>query len=65
MPKVSERFDPQTVGWRHVLDASDPDYLIYYDYCLLGYDLESGHLDMMPRFKGTTVARCARSPMAS
>ena len=51
MPKVSERFDPQSVSWRHAFDSSDPNYLIDYDYSLLGYDLTSGRLDMMLRFK--------------
>jgi len=52
MPKISESFDPQSVDWRHAVDASDPRFPIDYEYCLLGYDLPSDSLDMLLRFKG-------------
>ncbi|MBH63731.1 MAG: hypothetical protein CL569_15040 [Alphaproteobacteria bacterium] len=59
MPKVSQRFDPQSVDWRHAIDASDPSFLIDYEYSLLGYDLETGRLDMMLRF-GSNGGHCQR-----
>lgn len=52
MPRVSESFDADTVEWRRITDASDPDYLVDFEYSLLGYDLQTGRLDMLLRFSG-------------
>lgn len=50
MPLISNSFDPNVVEWRHAIDLTDPSFLIDYEYCLLGYDLPTGRLDMMLRF---------------
>lgn len=52
MPKVSQSFDPHSVEWRHAVDGTDPNFLIDYEYSLLGYDMEGGRLDMLLRFTG-------------
>tara|TARA_Y100001960_G_C14584901_1_gene782645 strand:+ start:158 stop:700 length:543 start_codon:yes stop_codon:yes gene_type:complete len=52
LPKISQSFDPQAVEWRHAVDRTDPNFLIDYEYSLLGYDLDSGRLDMLLRFTG-------------
>ncbi|MEL0020327.1 MAG: hypothetical protein VW709_10670 [Rickettsiales bacterium] len=52
MPKLSERFDPQSVEWRRISDPREPGFKIDFEYSLLGYDLPSGRLDMLLRFSG-------------
>ncbi|MGH1361866.1 MAG: hypothetical protein ACRBC3_24165 [Burkholderiaceae bacterium] len=46
MPVVSASFDLQSVQWRRVTDATNVDF----EYSLLGYDLDSGRLDMLLRY---------------
>ena len=50
MPIVSASFDVRTVEWRHVRDASCPNYLVDFEYSLLGYDITNGRLDMLLRY---------------
>ena len=50
MPIVSDSFDFDTVEWRRVRDTSCDDFLVDFEYCLLGYDLPSGRLDMQKRY---------------
>ena len=50
MPMVSTRFDFDSVEWRRVRDASCEGFLVDFEYCLLGYDLPSGRLDMLLRY---------------
>ena len=50
MPIVSDSFDFDTVEWRRVRDTSCDDFLVDFEYCLLGYDLPSGRLDMLLRY---------------
>ena len=50
MPRISESFDPKAVEWRHVTDPDCKDYKVDFEYSLLGYDLESGRLDMLLRY---------------
>ncbi len=52
MPRISERYDPESIEWRHLTDPEHTDFKIDFEYSLLGYDLPSGRLDMMLRFKG-------------
>ncbi|MDD9905706.1 MAG: hypothetical protein OXT06_19220 [Rhodospirillaceae bacterium] len=52
MPRVSDTFDLDSVEWRHIADPKETDFLIDFEYSLLGYDLPSGRLDMLLRFKG-------------
>jgi hypothetical protein len=49
MPRISDTFDPATAEWRQVSDLSNPAYKIDFEYALLGYDLDSGRLDMLLR----------------
>jgi hypothetical protein len=50
MPIVSASFDVKTAEWRRVRDASCTDYLVDFEYSLLGYDLATGRLDMLLRY---------------
>jgi hypothetical protein len=50
MPIVSDSFDFDTVEWRRVRDTSCDDFLVDFQYSLLGYDLPSGRLDMLLRY---------------
>ncbi len=50
MPIVSDSFDFDTVEWRRVRDTSCDDFLVDFEYSLLGYDLPSGRLDMLLRY---------------
>lgn len=50
MPRISESFDPEFVEWRRVTDPTCSAYKIDFEYCLLGYDLEVGRLDMLLRY---------------
>ena len=50
MPVVSKSFDPRSVEWRRVIDPNSKEYLVDFEYSLLGYDLPSGRLDMLLRF---------------
>lgn len=50
MPIVSESFDVETVEWRRVLDTQCADFLVDFEYSLLGYDVPTGRLDMLLRY---------------
>ena len=50
MPIVSASFDIDAVEWRRVHDASCDDFLVDFEYSLLGYDLATGRLDMLLRY---------------
>jgi hypothetical protein len=50
MPIVSASFDFDTVEWRRVRDTTNEDFLVDFEYSLLGYDLPSGRLDMLLRY---------------
>ncbi len=50
MPHVSTSFDFDTVEWRRVRDTRCEGFLVDFEYCLLGYDLASGRLDMLLRY---------------
>ncbi|NKB55126.1 MAG: hypothetical protein GKS00_02215 [Alphaproteobacteria bacterium] len=52
MHRISDRFDPDSVEWRRVVDSDSEDFKIDFEYSLLGYDLPSGRLDMLLRFAG-------------
>lgn len=52
MPRVSETFDLDAVEWRSITDPKEAAFLIDFEYSLLGYDVPSGRLDMLLRFKG-------------
>ena len=50
MIKVAESFDPQQVEWRQVTDPSCSDFKVDFEFSLLGYDMDSGRLDMLLRY---------------
>ena len=52
MAILTDSFDPTQVQWRHVTDPDFPDFKLDYEYSILGYDLDSGRLDMLLRFSG-------------
>tara|TARA_Y100001934_G_scaffold69151_1_gene85791 strand:+ start:13528 stop:14049 length:522 start_codon:yes stop_codon:yes gene_type:complete len=52
MPRITESFDPNAVEWRKVVDPTETDFLVDFEYSLLGYDYDCGRLDMLLRFKG-------------
>ena len=59
MTRITESFDPNAVEWRKVTDPTETGFLIDFEYSLLGYDYESGRLDMLLRFKGNN-GHCRR-----
>ena len=59
MTRITESFDPNAVEWRKVTDPTETDFLIDFEYSLLGYDYENGRLDMLLRFKGNN-GHCRR-----
>ena len=50
MPAVSTRFDLNTVEWRRITDPDCREFLVDFEYSLLGYDLATGRLDMLLRY---------------
>lgn len=58
MPAVSTRFDPDTVTWRRITDPDCKEFLVDFEYSLLGYDLATGRLDMLLRYG--TGGHCRR-----
>jgi hypothetical protein len=50
MTVISGQFDLDSVEWRHVTDSDGAQYLVDFEYSLLGYDLASQRLDMLLRF---------------
>ena len=50
MPVVSPSFDISNVEWRHVTDPGCTEFTVDFEYSLLGYDLETGRLDMLLRY---------------
>ena len=59
MPGISKTFDPKSVAWRRVTDPDCREYKIDFEYCLLGYDLSIGRLDMLLRY-ATGRGHCRR-----
>ncbi|CAE7836085.1 gstB [Symbiodinium microadriaticum] len=50
--KIQEQYDPDKVEWHHIQEPVDETgYLVDYQYSILGYDYDTGRLDMMMRFK--------------
>ena len=50
MPVVSRSFDLDAVEWRRIVDTSSKEFLVDFEYSLLGYDLSVGRLDMLLRY---------------
>lgn len=50
MPSISNSFDMETVEWRRIRDTSCVDFLVDFEYSLLGYDMDTGRLDMLLRY---------------
>ena len=50
MPKIANSFDPESVEWRRVTDPTCAKYTVDFEYSLLGYDLDTGRLDMLLRY---------------
>lgn len=52
MEMISSRYDPKDIKWHHVCEPPDETgYVVDYEYAVLGYDLDSGSMDMIMRFK--------------
>ena len=58
MTIVSQSFDPSVVTWRHVTDPKSKDVNVDFEYSLLGYDLDTGRLDMLLRYG--SLGHCRR-----
>ena len=52
MQAIPKSFDPETVEWCHVADPDFTEFKLDYAYCILGFDIPSGRLDMLLRFTG-------------
>ena len=50
MVKISESYDLDKVEWRRVTDPDEKEYKIDFEFSLLGYDIETGRLDMLLRY---------------
>ena len=50
MPAISNSFDLNSVEWRRITDPKCTEFLVDFEYSLLGYDMESGRLDMLLRY---------------
>ena len=50
MQKVSDSFDLDRVEWRRVTDPKCFAFKVDFEYSLLGYDLDTGRLDMLLRY---------------
>jgi len=50
MTAIVTHYDPESVTWIHVTDPSCTAFHVDFEYSLLGYDLESGRLDMLLRY---------------
>ena len=50
MPSISTSFDLNTVEWRRITDAGCKEFLVDFEYSLLGYDFATGRLDMLLRY---------------
>ena len=59
MPRISESFDPNAVEWRRVTEPDFKEFKIDFEYSLLGYDFESGRMDMLLRY-ATGRGHCRR-----
>ena len=58
MTIISQSFDPSVVTWRHVTDPKSKDVNVDFEYSLLGYDLDTGRLDMLLRYG--SLGHCRR-----
>ena len=55
--KVSSSYDPEKVEWRNYKDLNNKDFKIDFDFCLLGFDIQNGRLDMLLRYpEGKVIA---------
>lgn len=53
MQAFAQHYQPNNVDWHHIQGGADfTEYKLDYQYSILGYDLDSGRLDMLMRFKG-------------
>ena len=50
MPTISNSFELNSVEWRRITDPECTAFLVDFEYSLLGYDLVSRRLDMLPRY---------------
>ena len=50
MLDIAPRFDPDAVEWCHVTDPDCTEFNVDFEYSLLGYDMETGRLDMLLRY---------------
>lgn len=50
MPVITPSFDLDAVEWRRVADPSITRFTVDFEYSLLGYDFDSGRLDMLLRY---------------
>ena len=50
MPVVTPTIDLERVAWRRVTQPECTDFLIDFEYSLLGYDRDTGRLDMLLRY---------------
>ena len=58
MTIVSQSFDPSVVTWGHITDPKSTDVNVDFEYSLLGYDLDTGRLDMLLRYG--SLGHCRR-----
>lgn len=50
MPTISNSFDLDSVEWRRITDPDCTEFLVDFEYSLLGYDTASARLDMLLRY---------------
>ena len=50
VPVISNTFDLRSVEWRRVTEPGNKDCKVDFEYSLLGYDVQSGRLDMLLRY---------------
>lgn len=50
MTVVSSTADPHRAEWRRVTDPTCTAFRVDFEYSLLGYDIDAGHLDMLLRY---------------
>ena len=50
MQAFTKHFDPDSVDWHHVSSDDFEGYNLDYEYSLLGYDRDTGRLDMLLRY---------------
>jgi hypothetical protein len=50
VPTISNSFDLDSVEWRRITDPACTEFLVDFEYSLLGYDMASARLDMLLRY---------------